>query len=292
MYKNFIEKTVHVDGVATRYLLGPAAGQPALFIHGGTPDTLPLAHGAHMWGSAVEALDFQTPYLLDMPGCGASAALAGPASLLALVEHVQKFMQALDLPPVHLVGYGSGGLVALLLAEKYPASVRCVTCLASPDAAPTGDSVNDLTLAFPPKPYWSAASQRWALERLSYSNAPVDPDLLAACVNAAQTQGYKAQAGEDDRTGPWAEAILKAKITLFRILREAVIPRPVQLIWANDDARTTIEQGVYLYGLIAKSQADARFHAVNRSGALLFREQPVLFRQYLRAFSDAYPQNV
>ena len=290
MYKNFTEQTINVDGAATRYLLGPAAGQPALFVHGGAPGALPLAHGVHMWGDVVQTLDFQTPYLLDLPGCGASEAIAGPASLLTWIEHVEKFMRALELPPVHLVGYGSGGLLALLLAAKYPASVRCVSCIASPDAAPTGDSVNDLTLAFPPRPYWSAASQRWALERLAYGNAPVDPALLQACVAAAQAQGYAARAQGDDRTGPWAEAVLRAKIALFRTLRETGIPKPVQLIWANDDTRTTIDQGVYLYGLIAQKQAEARFHAVNRSGAHPFREQPALFRQYLRAFSDACVQ--
>lgn len=289
MYKNFTEKTLGVNGLATRYFLGSSLGKPALFIHGGTPDTLPLAQASYMWGPAVDELPDTTPYLLDLPGCGASEAMQGPVSILSLVEHVHAFIDALGLDPVHVVGYGSGGLVALLLAAKYQNAIRCVTCIASPDAAPTGDSVNDLTLAFPPLPHWSAVSQTWALERLQYGNSPVDPSLLRACMAAAEFQGYPTHPVSDDRTGPWAEAILRGKITLFRLLRESGIPKPVQVIWAYNDARTTLEQGVYLYGLIAQGQADARFHAVNRSGALPFREQPEIFRQLLQTFSESFP---
>ena len=68
-----------------------------------------------------------------------------------------------------VVGHDLGGLIALQLASRSPSIVKGVSIVSSVAAAPTGDGAENLTLAYPPVPLWSRASQRWAFEQLSYS---------------------------------------------------------------------------------------------------------------------------
>ena len=136
-----------------------------VFIHGGVPGVTPYASGPHIWGQ---------------PGRRESHRHRPHGR-----RDDREREKSIEGGKCHLVGHDLGGLIAFNLAIESPQLVSAVTAVASVAAAPTGDGVPDVTLAYPPKPLWCRESQRWALERVSYSHQHIDDALLDACVKAA-----------------------------------------------------------------------------------------------------------
>jgi len=138
-----------------------------VFIPGGVPGVTPYASGPHIWGPVLER--FKNATAMEVTG----------TTVDAMTQQVRKTVEAKG--KCHLVGHDLGGLLALNLAIEAPQLVSAVTAVASVAASPTGDGVGDFTFAHPPKPLWSRESQRWALERVSYSHQHIDgvPDGVA-----------------------------------------------------------------------------------------------------------------
>jgi pimeloyl-ACP methyl ester carboxylesterase len=231
-----------------------------VFIHGGVPGVTPYASGPHIWGNQD----------------GEKVALSG-GTLDAMTESVRKVLKG----KCHLVGHDLGGLIALNLAIESPQLVSAVTLVASVAAAPTGDGLADYTHAYPPQPLWSRESQRWALERVSYSHHHIDDALLDACVAAAAKQQPVAYADQ------FVPSLAKAKSRFYEVCRTEGVKVPCQVIWGSHDPLSTFDHGVWLFRGIAQKQRVTQFHVINRAGALPFREEPAAFRQVLEAFSDA-----
>jgi len=235
-----------------------------IFVHGGIPGVTPYCSGAHIWGRCLSLFEKEFKvHAVNLKG----------GDVESQVEELSKYEKA------HLVGHDLGGLVALSFALKYPGKVQAVTAVSSVAAAPTGDGVEDMTLAFPPLPKWSRASQAWALERLSYSRHHIDGALLDACVAAAKTQ---AQAAENFGAG-----ITQAKTRLFEACRAEGIRVPVQVIWGSHDPLGAVDQGLWLFRILAQQQKASQFHVLHRTGALPFREEPEAFHQIVAAFYEA-----
>jgi pimeloyl-ACP methyl ester carboxylesterase len=176
----------------------------------------------------------------------------------------------------HLIGHDLGGLLAFNLAIESPQLVSAVTAVASVAAAPSGDGVPDLTLAYPPKPLWSRESQRWALERVSYSHHHIDDALLDACVAAGAKQS----------SDEFVPSLMKAKSRFYEVCRTEGIKVPCQVIWGSHDPLATLDHGLWLFRGVAQKQRVSQFHVINRAGALPFREEPQAFQQVVTAFGE------
>lgn len=236
-----------------------------VFIHGGVPGITPYASGPHIWG----------------PVKGTALTLSGQ-TMDALVASARQSIEGKG--RCHLVGHDLGGLVALSVAIEAPQHVSAVTVVASVAAAPSGDGVPNVTLAHPPKPLWSKESQRWALERISYSHHHIDQALLQACVAAAAKQPpMTAQTYENE----FLPSLMKAKSRLYEVCRTEGVKVPCQVIWGSHDPLGTFDQGLWLFRGLAQKQRVSQFHVINRAGALPFREEPAAFQQVLDAFADA-----
>jgi 2-hydroxy-6-oxonona-2,4-dienedioate hydrolase len=229
-----------------------------LFIHGGVPGVTPYASGPHIWGNQA----------------GEKVTVTG-GTVDAMTESVRKVIKG----KCHLVGHDLGGLIAFNLAIESPQLVSAVTAVASVAAAPTGDGVPDITLAHPPKPLWSRESQRWALERVSYSHRHIDDALLEGCMKAAA-----GQAAVDPNE--FVPSLMKAKSRFYEVCRSDGIQVPCQVIWGSHDPLGTFDHGLWLFRGIAQKQRAAQFHVVNRAGALPFREEPEAFHHLVSAFQE------
>jgi pimeloyl-ACP methyl ester carboxylesterase len=68
------------------------------------------------------------------------------------------------------------------------------------------------------------------------------------------------------------------------------VKRPTQIIWACNDKTAAIQRGHALFEIIAAKERRAYFHAINRSGHFVFREQPQQFNEivigFLRSLSE------
>jgi pimeloyl-ACP methyl ester carboxylesterase len=283
-------KSLQVDGVITTVIESPASKAPLVFLHGGIPGVSPFCSGAHIWRGCLERFAAERGVLaLDLPGSGGTGVPKDGLTIESMARHIRASLAALGIERCYMVGHDIGGLLALLLAAETPELVRGVTAVSCLAAAPTGDSVENLTLAYPPPPLWARHSQRWALERLSYAHHHVDEALLDACVAAGSADPHRA-AQKAMAAGAYADAFLPglagAKARFYEICRGAGIAVPVQVVWGTYDPLGSADQGIWLFRIVAARQSAAQFHLINRAGYLPFREEPEAFHQMVSAFCD------
>jgi pimeloyl-ACP methyl ester carboxylesterase len=215
-----------------------------------------LAAGTKVWGAA-----------LPLFGSSRTLSLSGE-SVASMVEALKGEVRE----PANLVAHDVAGLAALLFALEAPERVRSVSVVSSVAAAPTGDSAVNLTLAHPPQPATGREAQRWALERISYSHHHIDEALVEDYVQAAAR--------------PKPGDMLGAKATLYEACRTRGFPVPAQVIWGSHDPLGSLEQGLWLFRILAAKQTAVHFHVINRAGALPFREEPQAFHQIVAAFQE------
>jgi pimeloyl-ACP methyl ester carboxylesterase len=107
-----------VDGpVHYREWEGPAEGPTFVLVHGLGGSLLnwaPVAPGLALWGRVVA---------LDLAGFGLTPLAERSAGVTANRRLLRGFMQALELPPVVLVGNSMGGMVSMLQAARNPETV-------------------------------------------------------------------------------------------------------------------------------------------------------------------------
>lgn len=283
-------ETINVKGFGASLLRSENLSRPLVFIHGGTPGKTPYCAGAHLWAPVLERIAARRNVLaVDLPGAGGTVFSAG-FSVEACVNWTGNLLDALGIDRCFLVGHDIGGLVALDLAMARPALVAGTTVTSSVVAAPTGDGVENLTLAHPPLPLWTRHSQRWAFERLSYAPSHITASLLNACVEAAGKPPHLAAAAamaDSTTSGEFASDIMRAKARLYTACREKGVPSPTQVIWGSHDRLGSVDQGLWLYRLVAAKQTAAHFHIINRTGSFPFREDPETFLQVVESFCDA-----
>jgi 3-oxoadipate enol-lactonase len=104
------------QGGALHYLVR-GCGQPTLLIHG-------LGASGADWAFQVPALEARYRVIVpDLPGCGHSAAPAGPHSIQAMAKALWALLDALDVQQPNIVGFSLGGAVGLEMALQRPHSV-------------------------------------------------------------------------------------------------------------------------------------------------------------------------
>lgn len=278
--------TIDLGGRRLSVLRGGQGAEPALLLHGGVPGVTPYCSGAHVWARYLPFAAAERHVVApDLPGFGDSEGGDEPCRIDALARVALALIEALKLGPCHVVGHDQGGLVALSMALAAPASVRSISIVASPAAAPTGDSVENVTLANPPPAPWSRGAQAWTLERLSHDPTHIDSALLDRCAACAELPAHRqavARAGETAKA--FAASAAKAKGDFYTVCRDGAFPVPAQIVWGADDPMTTVEHGRVLFGIIAERQRATHFHLINRAGSFPFRETPAAFHLAVGAF--------
>ncbi|MFJ6997493.1 alpha/beta fold hydrolase [Streptomyces sp. NPDC003090] len=111
-------RSVDVGGVRLAFRVsGPPGAQPLVLLHA-------LGEDAADWDGVAPALAAsRRVYALDLRGHGRSD-WPGTYTLDLMRADVDRFLDALGLGPVELIGHSMGGIVAYLLAQHRPARVR------------------------------------------------------------------------------------------------------------------------------------------------------------------------
>lgn len=99
------------------------SGPPLVLVHG-------VGLSAAIWQPQIDALSkTHRVIVLDMPGHGDSAPLAGDAPLEAFVSWLHEALKALAISPVSIAGHSMGALIALGYTATYPQNVTRVALL-------------------------------------------------------------------------------------------------------------------------------------------------------------------
>ena len=264
---------------------------PLVFLHGSVAGSSPYCAGSHVWGPVLDRFAAERDVLaVDLPGCGETTSEPALPTVESLHAWLADVIAHLGVGRCFLVGHDLGGLLALEFAARQPERLAGLAVVACPIAAPTGDGVENIVLAHPPPPRWSRVSQRWAFEQLSYAPHHITDDLLDACVAAAGQAPHRAAAAAvaagalDDELVP---SVTRAKGRFYELCRGAGIAVPVQVIWGSHDRLGSLDQGLWLYRLLAARQTAAHFHVINRVGSFPFREDPATFHQIVQSFCAA-----
>ena len=181
------ELAVHVVG----------AGRPLLLIHGGAEDADLLARQA-----AAFAATGRTVITYDRRGTGRSTRAGWPGGGVARhADDAARLLHEQGLAPATVLGFSSGGVIAIELAARHPEVVT--TCLAWEPAAlgqlPDGPEIHAQLLA-PIEAYLREHPDDWTggyhrmLDVLSEGRADLDSPLVAA-----QTRNAEAALRDDAR---------------------------------------------------------------------------------------------
>lgn len=108
---------VTVNGVRSWYSTH-GSGDPLVLLHGGFSDSRDFEQNLGRLADRFQV------YLLDRRGHGRTPDVDGPVTLEMLADDVSAFITDVVGGPAHVVGYSSGGVVALAAAVRRPDLIR------------------------------------------------------------------------------------------------------------------------------------------------------------------------
>jgi pimeloyl-ACP methyl ester carboxylesterase len=284
-------RSIRVGDIDTTYYEA-GRGEPIVFIYGGNFGSGESAPSAPCWdlnfvplskSYRVIALDKLGQGYTDAPKRGEDFTMA------AVVRHAADFIQALKLPPVHLVGHSRGGFAATRLALEYQHLVRSVTIVNSGTLS-TSVSTNELVLSRAPYPPFTRESARWIYEGYCFDPKSVTEEWIDVVYDVMATPAYRATVKR------FAEEQLGSRIFIPQLslqkretlhwLAEGRLQRPTQIIWGYND-RTAAVAGAYeMFDMIGAHQRKTALHVINEAGHFPYREHPERFNALLAGFVD------
>ncbi len=283
------ERFVDVGGIRTRYF-EKGAGENVVLIHGGVFGSNDAADCSLDWALNFDALArWFHVYALDKLGQGLTD---NPPSdddytMAATVRHAIGFVEALKLGGVHVVGHSRGAYVAARMTLERPDLVRSCIPVDTNTLAP-GMGRNHIVFAGAPEPRLTRESQRWVIERYSYSGAHIAEDWLDSMTEIAQLPKYQETVDRMVTRG-LRKSLFLTKHSLQKEetlgwIRDRGLQRPTLLIWGYNDPTATLAQGLRLFELLTMRERHSQMHIINRAGHFSFREHPREFNEVVRGF--------
>jgi pimeloyl-ACP methyl ester carboxylesterase len=156
--RSFSEHFVEANGISLHYLDWGGQGEPVVFLTGfGTP-------AATFNDLAVGLRDRFHVYALTRRGFPPSQTPASGYELATLVADIMAFLDAKELPRVHLVGHSLAGLELTQIASRWPRRVRSLVYLdaiADPATAYAVLQKDPLSSAPATGAVWTQISRWW-----------------------------------------------------------------------------------------------------------------------------------
>lgn len=219
-------QTIEVDGATISYLR-KGEGSPLLLIHG-------FGGNAAGWAFIQDALAAKHDTVaLDLPGHGASTKQISDGTLSGQADLVARFITALGLEKVNLIGHSMGGGVALSLAAARPDLVENMVLIAPMGV---GNAINSTYL----EQFTTAEKQRDISKTLTELFA--DASLVSRQM-VDEIQRFKRVDGVSEALRAIAAAIAQdglQKADLSNVLAEHA--GRISVIWGQEDRIISSDQ--------------------------------------------------
>lgn len=284
-------RLITVNGLDTWYTEA-GSGTPIVFVYGGNFGTPESAPGAYAWDLTVQGLSgaFRT-IVYDKPAQGlTSSPVADSAyTMQTVVDHLIGFIEALKLPPVHLVGHSRGGYVVTRATLLRQDLVRSLTIVNSGTLSP-GVGTNEVILAKPPAPPWTRQSIRWVYEQYCHRTEAVTDEWIERSLEILHRPEYRetVERIQQQRLIPnlFLPALARDKHQTLTWLAEGRLQRPVQIVWGRDDRTARLSRGYELFRTLSTHERRVVLDVVDKCGHFPYREHPRWFNDVLGSFIE------
>jgi len=283
------EKYIEVDGIRTRYF-EHGTGPIVVLFHGGHFGSHDAADCAEDWSLNFDGLaQWFHVYAVDKIGQGFTdnPKRDEDYTMATVVQHAYAFLKALGLRKIHPVGHSRGAYLVARLTLEHPELFDSCILVDTNTLAP-GISKNETVMANPPQPRLGRESQRWVLQKYSYSFEHISEQWLDVMMRIVTLPKYQDAVRKMEeiglRTTRFLPHLARQKDETLGIIRDRGFGVPTLLAWAYNDPTATIDQGHALFNLIAGSTPDSRMYIYNRAGHFSYREHPAEFNDMLRGF--------
>jgi len=280
---------IDVGGIRTRYHEA-GRGEAIVFIYGGNFGTPDSASSAYTWNLNLAPLAGHFRVIaFDKLGQGhTDNPRDDDYTMQAVVDHAAAFIEAMRLPPVHLVGHSRGGFAATRLALQKQHLVRTLTIVNSGTLMPRVGT-NEVVLGRPPFPPYTRECARWVYENYSFDPAIVTERWIDAVMETLNLPKYRESVRKmvDEKLGltKFLPKLARDKRETLGWIREGRLQRPTQIVWGSNDRTATVDGGFELFSMIGAHERRTQLHVINASGHFPFREHPARFNALLAGFA-------
>jgi 2-hydroxy-6-oxonona-2,4-dienedioate hydrolase len=282
-------KWVDIGKVRTCYF-DAGQGDPIVFVYGGNFGGKDSASSAPVWNLNFGPLSGQFRCIaFDKLGQGYSdnPLRDEDYTMTAVVGHAAAFIEALNLPPVHLVGHSRGGFACTSLTLRYPRLVRSLTIVNSGTLMPTFN-MNEAVLTPCPFPSFTREAARFVYEGYSYDKSTVTDEWIdtVMAVLALPKSKISAHKMVDERL---KQKIFLPQLALHKretlsLIKDGMLRRPTQIFWGYNDPTSRVDGGLELFKLIGEHNRRTFLHVINAAGHFVYREQAKQFNASLANF--------
>jgi pyruvate dehydrogenase E2 component (dihydrolipoamide acetyltransferase) len=261
-------RTVNVGGLTIRYLETGTEYEerPIVLVHGFGGDL-------NNWLFVQPALAERYRVIaLDLPGHGGSSKEVGAGNLATLSPAIFGFLQAIDVPKVHLVGHSLGGAIALHMALDHPDHVASLTLI-----CPTGLG-EEIDEAFTRD--FIAASRRKQLEPV-VAKLFVDANLVSHEMLEELLRFKRLDGAREALTAIQAANFEGRQREVLRDRLGELGGIPVQVIWGREDRIIPAHQAEHL-------PANVRTHVLAGTGHMPHMEKASEVTRLVQEFVAQY----
>ncbi len=289
-------KFVDVDGVRPGYVEG-GSGVAMVLVHGGGFGS--TAHFSNNWRSIFDYLasHFHV-YAVDKLGQGHTDNPRRDAdySMMAVTQHIYRFMESVGIQKVHLVGHSRGALPAARIAVDHPEMIRTLTLFDSNTLAPDNPNApRRRTPAATQRPtpplvptkesirqFWSSLSHRQDFLTDDFIEAEFQvtqfPKFREATEKMASLTAQWAKLNPEKikenpgSQGKWWYDEMKRE-TFVRI-NAGRFKNPTLIIWGFNDPGASYRLGITLYEIFSAVVDRTELHLFNQCMHDGFLEYP------------------
>jgi pimeloyl-ACP methyl ester carboxylesterase len=255
-------------GIHTSYYeIGTPNGRPILLLHG-------MSASADSFRETMHELASEHWLIApDIPGFGHSDSTT-PYTFSHLVEWLAAFYEALQLPPVILLGHSFGGTLAVTFAVEYPEDVDKLLLMAPAVLVSENYSefLKRIGVGLGLIDLGSAVSQSKGWVKRQVKNGFYDPNNIHDSVWERRLMDYQLARQSAD--------VLKA--SAFHDLRPFLnkVTHEVCLVWGENDKVVLPDNAQQL----AKAIANTQIHLLPACGHAPMLEKPTAFQAIARRF--------